>query len=105
MLTNSPQGQDGRPTAAAGTADAFGARILTLSDRLARFSENANGLTCTFMSPAHREAAAELCKWMTAAGMTAHIDVVGNVIGRVASTGADVGTLIVGSHYDTFRNA
>lgn len=105
MLTSSPQGQDGGSIGAAGAAGAFGARILTLADRLARFSESANGLTCTFMSPAHRAAATELCKWMTAAGMTAHIDVVGNVVGRYSSVRADAGTLIVGSHYDTVRNA
>jgi hydantoinase/carbamoylase family amidase len=105
MLTNSPQGQDASSIAAAGGSSALGARILTLADRLARFSESANGLTCTFMSPAHRAAAAELCKWMTAAGMTAHIDVVGNVVGRYPSARADAGTLIVGSHYDTVRNA
>ncbi len=57
------------------------------------------------MSPAHRATAAELCKWMTAAGMSAHIDVVGNVVGRYASARADAGALIVGSHYDTVRNA
>ena len=104
MLTNSPQGQDASSIAAAG-GSALGGRILTLADRLARFSESANGLTCTFMSPAHRAAAAELFKWMTAAGMTAHIDVVGNVVGRYPSARGDAGTLIVGSHYDTVRNA
>ena len=57
------------------------------------------------MSPAHREAAAELCKWMIAGGMAAHIDVVGNVVGRYASEREDASTLIVGSHYDTVRNA
>jgi beta-ureidopropionase / N-carbamoyl-L-amino-acid hydrolase len=103
MLTNSPQGQDESSIAAAG--DALGARILTLADRLARFSESANALTCTFMSAAHRSAAAELCKWMTAAGTTAHIDVVGNVVGHYPSARPDAGTLIVGSHYDTVRNA
>jgi N-carbamoyl-L-amino-acid hydrolase len=103
MLTNSPQGQAGSSLAAAG--DALGARVLTLAHRLARFSESANGLTCTFMSPAHCATAAELCKWMVAAGMTAHIDVAGNVVGRYPSARPDAGALIVGSHYDTVRNA
>jgi N-carbamoyl-L-amino-acid hydrolase len=103
MLTSSPQGQNGSSLAAAG--DALGVRILILANRLSRFSESAHGLTCTFMSPAHHATAAELCKWMTAAGTTAHIDVVGNVVGRYASARADAGTLIVGSHYDTVRNA
>jgi beta-ureidopropionase / N-carbamoyl-L-amino-acid hydrolase len=103
MLTSSPQGQDRNSIAAA--SDALGARVLTLADRLARFSESANGLTCTFMSPAHCATAAELCKWMVAAGMTAHIDVAGNVVGRYPSARPDAGALIVGSHYDTVRNA
>ncbi|MGA8615354.1 MAG: M20 family metallo-hydrolase [Xanthobacteraceae bacterium] len=102
MLTSSPQGQDGSSITAAG---AFGARILTLADRLAQFSESPDGLTCTFMSPAHRATAAELRRLMTAAGMAAQIDVVGNVVGRYASARPDAGTLIVGSHYDTVRNA
>jgi beta-ureidopropionase / N-carbamoyl-L-amino-acid hydrolase len=37
--------------------------------------------------------------------MTAHIDVVGNVVGRYPSARPDAGVLIVGSHYDTVRNA
>jgi len=102
MLTTSSQGQERNPNAG---GDVLGTRILALADRLARFSESANGLTCTFMSPAHRATAAELCKWMTAAGMTAHIDVAGNVVGRYASARPNAGTLIVGSHYDTVRNA
>jgi beta-ureidopropionase / N-carbamoyl-L-amino-acid hydrolase len=103
MLTNSPQGQAGSSLAA--PSDALGARVLTLAHRLARFSESANGLTCTFMSPAHLATAAELCKWMAAAGTTAHIDVAGNVVGRYPSAHPDAGALIVGSHYDTVRNA
>jgi len=57
------------------------------------------------MSPAHRATAAELCKWMAAAGATAHVDVAGNVVGRYPSARPDAATLIVGSHYDTVRNA
>jgi N-carbamoyl-L-amino-acid hydrolase len=103
MLTSSPQGQVGSSIAADGGA--LGARILVMADRLAQFSESPDGLTCTFMTPAHRATAAEIRNLMNAAGAPAHIDVVGNVVGRYASARPDAGTLIVGSHYDTVRNA
>jgi allantoate deiminase/N-carbamoyl-L-amino-acid hydrolase len=103
MLTSSPQGQEGSSIAADGGA--LGARILIMADRLAQFSESPDGLTCTFMTPAHRATAAEIRNLMNAAGAPAHIDVVGNVVGRYASARLDAGTLIVGSHYDTVRNA
>jgi acetylornithine deacetylase/succinyl-diaminopimelate desuccinylase-like protein len=41
---------------------------------------------------------------MRAAGMHAHIDAVGNVVGRFLSTDPQARTLITGSHYDTVRN-
>jgi beta-ureidopropionase / N-carbamoyl-L-amino-acid hydrolase len=86
------------------TPDAFGARILALADELARFSETADGLTCTYLSAAHRAVAGQLQAWMADAGMAASIDAVGNVVGRYA--GIDAGrTLILASHYDTVRNA
>jgi len=33
---------------------AFGARIMQLADRLAQWSDSPDGLTCTYLSPAHR---------------------------------------------------
>ena len=41
---------------------------------------------------------------MREAGMEAHIDAVGNVVGRYLSGQADAKTLITGSHYDTVRD-
>ncbi len=83
----------------------FGARILKKADQLARFSETPDGLTCSYFSPAHRAAAAQLRDWMRAAGLAARIDAVGNVVGRYACGIAGAKTLIVGSHYDTVANA
>ena len=83
----------------------FGERILELAHRLARWSETPDGLTCTYFSPAHKAVAAELRAEMQAAGMTASIDAVGNVVGRYPSSAAAAKTLIVGSHYDTVANA
>jgi allantoate deiminase/N-carbamoyl-L-amino-acid hydrolase len=96
--------QTNRETAA-GTQDAFGARIMELADRLARWSEAPDGLTCTFLSPAHRSVAAQLCDWMREAGLTTEIDAIGNVIGRYAAGDPQARTLIIASHYDTVRNA
>jgi hydantoinase/carbamoylase family amidase len=84
---------------------AFGRRIMELADRLAQWSEISDGLTCTYLSPAHRAVAADIRDWMRQAGLTTAIDAVGNVIGRYAAADPAARTLIVASHYDTVRNA
>ena len=83
----------------------FGNRIFDLVRQLAQFSELPEGLTCTYFSPAHKAAAAQLHEWMRSAGLTAHIDAVGNVVGRYPGESPAAKTLIVGSHYDTVANA
>jgi N-carbamoyl-L-amino-acid hydrolase len=84
---------------------AFGPRIMQLAERLAQWSESADGLTCTYLSPAHRAVAAELREMMRQAGMTAQIDAAGNVVGRYAADAGAAKALIIASHYDTVRNA
>ena len=84
---------------------AFGRRIMELADRLAQWSEISDGLTCTYLSPAHRAVAADIRDWMRQAGLTTAIDSVGNVIGRYPAADPAARTLIVASHYDTVRNA
>jgi beta-ureidopropionase / N-carbamoyl-L-amino-acid hydrolase len=83
----------------------FGQRIVDLAARLAQWSDTPDGLTCTYLTPAHRAVAAELQKWMRDAGMSAEIDAVGNVVGRYRSDNPSARTLVLGSHYDTVRNA
>jgi hydantoinase/carbamoylase family amidase len=68
-------------------------------------SEMAAGLTCTYLSPAHRAVAKELGDLMQKAGLEAAIDAVGNVTGRYRSATPGAKALIVGSHYDTVVNA
>ncbi len=102
MLTHSPLNRDRTSNGATGS---FGTRILDLADRLARISETTDGLTCTFMTPAHRATAAELCTLMTQAGMIARVDPVGNVVGRYCAATADAPALMIASHYDTVRDA
>src|SRR5262245_4632770 len=85
--------------------DAFGVRIMALADRLAQWSESSDGLTCTYLSGAHRAVAAQICDWLRQAGLAAEIDAVGNVVGRYAAADAAAKTLILASHYDPVRNA
>jgi beta-ureidopropionase / N-carbamoyl-L-amino-acid hydrolase len=85
--------------------DAFGVRIMALADRLAQWSESSDGLTCTYLSGAHRAVAAQIRDWLRQAGLAAEIDAVGNVVGRYAAADPAAKTLILASHYDTVRNA
>ena len=78
---------------------------MALADRLAHWSEAPDGLTCTYLSAAHRAVAAEIRGWMDQAGLATAIDVAANVVGRYAADDPNAPTLILASHYDTVRNA
>ena len=63
-------------------------------------------LTVTYLTVAHRACAAQIKTQMLECGFdTAHIDAVGNVVGRYLSSNNKAKTLLTGSHYDTVRNA
>ena len=93
------------PGSTSDSSGTFGTLILELADRLAAHSEMTGGLTCTYLSPAHRAVAKELQGLMQQAGLDTTIDAVGNIIGRYRSSNASAKALIVGSHYDTVVNA
>ncbi|MCB4364165.1 2-oxo-4-hydroxy-4-carboxy-5-ureidoimidazoline decarboxylase [Hydrogenophaga taeniospiralis] len=62
-------------------------------------------LTVTYLTDAHRACAAKLQRQMLALGFDeAHIDAVGNVVGRYHGNTPDAPALLTGSHYDTVRN-
>ncbi|WP_347558177.1 hydantoinase/carbamoylase family amidase [Robbsia sp. KACC 23696] len=61
-------------------------------------------LTCTYLTPAHHACADLIAEWMRRAGMQAHIDIFGNVIGRYRSSVVGARSVVTGSHYDTVRN-
>ncbi|MTV37235.1 allantoate amidohydrolase [Duganella radicis] len=82
----------------------FGPAVMQWSEELAAWSDESDALTCAYMTPAHRQTAAQLLEWMRAAGMEAHIDAVGNVVGIYRSDAPNAKTLMTGSHYDTVRN-
>ena len=83
---------------------AMGQAIMAWAEQIGALSEDAQGLTCTYMTQTHRSTAVQLAQWMREAGMHAHIDAVGNVVGRYLSTDPQARTLLTGSHYDTVRN-
>ncbi|RDK11028.1 Zn-dependent hydrolase [Cupriavidus lacunae] len=88
------------------TPASLGDTILAHADQLARFSDMEGGLTCAYLTPAHRAAQGQLAQWMAAAGMQVRIDAIGNVIGRYAADPAvpHARVLMTGSHFDTVRN-
>jgi allantoate deiminase len=88
-----------KPLAGAGTW------IKAMVDGWARFSEEDDKLTRVFLSPEHKACAEAVMTAMRAAGMTARIDAVGNVVGRYEAATAGARTLITGSHIDTVRDA
>jgi len=62
-------------------------------------------LTVTYLTDAHRACAAQIVGWMREIGFdSAHIDAVGNVVGRYEGATPDAKTLLTGSHFDTVRN-
>jgi allantoate deiminase/N-carbamoyl-L-amino-acid hydrolase len=87
------------------TALSIGQEIMARADHLARRSDMNGGLTCAYLSQAHRATAKQLRQWMTEAGLNASVDALNNVVGRWTSDDPDAKTLIVGSHYDTARDA
>jgi allantoate deiminase/N-carbamoyl-L-amino-acid hydrolase len=87
-----------------GYTPAIGATIMEWAEEIGAWSEDDGALTCTYMTDAHRRTADQIAHWMREAGMHAHIDAVGNVVGRYLSTDPQAKTLMTGSHYDTVRN-
>ena len=83
----------------------WASEILARCDELARISESPDHLTRTFFTPEHARANALTLGWMISAGMQAHVDAVGNVIGRYEGTEPGAPALLLGSHLDTVRNA
>jgi len=81
------------------------ARIMDHAEQLARCSEQADGLTRVHLSPEARAANALMLGWMREAGMDAHLDAVGNVVGRYEGERPGLPCLMFGSHMDTVRNA
>lgn len=68
------------------------------------FSETVEALTRRYLTAAHREAVTTLSAWMTAAGMTVHVDPLGTLIGRYEAERPGAPAIIIGSHIDSVPN-
>ena len=84
---------------------ALGDEIVARINQLATISETPEHLARIFLSPEHRMAADLLLSWMREAGMAAHLDAIGNVCGRYEGDRPNLPCLMLGSHYDTVRDA
>jgi allantoate deiminase len=84
---------------------ALGEEIIGRIDELARISEISAHLTRVFLTKEHRAAAELILGWMRSAGMRAHLDAIGNVCGRYEGEVVGAPCLMLGSHYDTVRDA
>src|SRR3954462_6493971 len=82
------------------------ATVLERADRLAACTEEPGRLTRRFATPALARAQDLVLGWMRDVGMAVRRDAIGNVIGRREPPGgAAAGTLLLGSHLDTVRDA
>ncbi|TXI23656.1 MAG: 2-oxo-4-hydroxy-4-carboxy-5-ureidoimidazoline decarboxylase [Roseateles sp.] len=84
----------------------LGQQLWDWAAELARHSDDAEWLTCTYATPAHTAVAQQLMAWMRDCGFDeVSRDAVGNVVGVYHGTGAEARRLLTGSHYDTVRRA
>jgi len=93
-----------RLNALLGVQHRYGAQVMDWAETLGAISDEETGLTCAYLTSAHQRTAAQLLQWMVDAGMDAHVDAAGNVVGRHAAAHPDANVLMTGSHYDTVRN-
>jgi allantoate deiminase len=73
-------------------------------DQIAQFSEEPGQITRRYGTAALRQTQDVVSGWMRDAGLTVRRDAVGNVIGRREGP-ANCGTLLLGSHLDSVRDA
>src|SRR3982075_1023262 len=83
----------------------LGNEIVGRINELGAISETPEHLARIFLTPEHRAAADLILAWMREAGMSAHLDAIGNVCGRYEGERPGLPCLMLGSHYDTVRDA
>jgi allantoate deiminase len=83
----------------------LGEEIVFRIAELSAISEAKDQLARLFLSREHRLAAELILSWMREAGMRANLDAIGNVCGRYEGERPGLACLMLGSHYDTVRDA
>jgi allantoate deiminase len=83
----------------------LGDEIVRRINELGAISEVPEHLARLFLTREHRVAADLILGWMRSAGMHAQLDAIGNVCGRYEGDRPALPCLMLGSHYDTVRDA
>jgi allantoate deiminase len=91
-----PPGCSTHPSAMRSSAGSIGWR---------QISETPEHLTRIFLTPEHRAAADLILAGCATPDMRAHLDAIGNVCGRYEGDRPGLPCLMLGSHYDTVRDA
>jgi allantoate deiminase len=94
-----------KAAAAGHQVSSLGDEIVGRINQLGAISETPEHLARIFLSKQHRLAADIILGWMRSAGMDAHLDAIGNVCGRYEGDRPGLPCLMLGSHYDTVRDA
>jgi allantoate deiminase len=88
-----------------GTKTDRAARIIARCREIANHTEIPGEITRPFLTPPMHDVHKLIHDWMVAAGMTVHVDAIGNIRGLYAANTAKSPGLIIGSHLDTVPNA
>ena len=80
-------------------------RIMLRIQQLAAISEDADGVTRTFGTPAFLQGRALVQSWLEAVGLVPYIDGIGNLRARLSSRQPAAKTFVLASHIDTVVNA
>jgi allantoate deiminase len=80
-------------------------RIIARCREIAACTEVPGEITRRFLSPPMHQVHTLLRKWMEAAGMTVHVDAIGNIRGLLQSSTSHAPRIVIGSHLDTVPNA
>jgi allantoate deiminase len=89
--------------------EALAREVIARCQTLARFSEDADSIRRTFLSPPMRDCHREIARWVAPLGATSRLDAVGNL--HIVYPTAQVNDasqpprLLIGSHLDTVPNA
>lgn len=72
---------------------------------LNRFTDDPGKLTRLYLSPAHKQAVAHVLQYMHDIGLSARVDALGSVQGRMEGRTPGLPAIMVGSHIDTVKDA
>ena len=84
---------------------AFGCAAIERLEALAALTDDPGRITRLYLSAAHIQAVDLVGGWMRQAGMSAHVDPVGTLVGRYEGGKPGAPALLIGSHIDTVVNA